>query len=215
MKNLLIVVSSNRGIADATKRAIEAQRGNGAKYIEQQGCSDVALARNMALTMAVNTCAEDKEIDTILMVDDDVVFGNEQVVKVVETSRQLNVPVSACVATVLGALSGRPVSKLLWETGLSFLAIPRSKLMDLASRSKSFRLPVEGNCIVFTWCGIDGDAWISEDYRLCRRLGGIRLEPVRVGHLKRIPIWIGEDGQENLIQEYLDKTLKEYNGNSV
>ena len=40
MKNLLIVVSSNRGIADATKRAIEAQRGNGAKYIEQQGCSD-------------------------------------------------------------------------------------------------------------------------------------------------------------------------------
>lgn len=215
MKNLLIVVSTNRGLSDATKMAIEAQRGNGAKYVEQQGCSDVALARNLALTMAVTVCVENKEIDTILMVDDDITFGHKEVLKIVETSRQLNLPVSACVATVQGNLSGRPVSKHLWETGLSFLAIPRNKLFDLVAKSKTIKLPVEGDFYVFTWCGVEGNAWISEDYRLCRRLGGVKLEPIRVGHLKRVPIWIGEEGQEELINQFLEKQLKEYNGNPI
>lgn len=212
MKNLLIVVSTNRGLSDATKVAIEAQRGNGAKYVEQQGCSDVALARNLALTQAVEVLQENKEIDTVLMIDDDIVFGNEQVQQIVKYSQSSRLPVAACVATVQGNLSGRPISKTLWETGLSFLAIPRHKLLELVNVSKSFKLPVEGDCYVFTWCGMDGKQWISEDYRLCRRLGGVKLIPVRVGHLKKIPIWVAEDGQEKELGEWLNKQLETWNG---
>lgn len=203
-EKVLIVVSTNRGVSNQTRVCIEALRAKGAQYIEQQGCSDVALARNIALSQAVQ---ELKGIETVLMIDDDVIFTVGDAEKIITSSQGKKLPTGGCVVTAHGKFSGKPLTKNKWLTGLSFLAVPANMLLELASRSKVVQLN-DTSCYIFTWCGVEDKSWMGEDYRLLQRLGGAQILPVRIGHLKLIPMWPAEEGQEKEMQEWLNKQLQ-------
>lgn len=186
----------------ATRECIGQLRRAGAQYVEQSGCSDVALSRCMALTGACNALRMLNEpanlsvtrgpYDTILMVDDDMQFTVDQAQELVNHTRKHSSPASAAYATSGGILAASPIDeglygRQLWKTGLGFLAIPASHLLALEKRSAKFEL-ISGSYSAFTSSQEREGRWWSEDFELCLRLGGVHLLPMAVDHLKTIPI---------------------------
>jgi|SRR6478752_4085887 len=208
MKKTLMVISTNRGLHPQTLKAVRACRNAGARLIEQSGSSDVALARNHALSMAKRALEldEGKGIDTILMVDDDIVFSLNDAQRVVDRTRETGAPASATYVQQGGQLAasrmlpecaiatGEPVIPMRpgsWHVGLGFVAFSAAALLELAADSHEFSMRGE-TCWEFTRStAIDG-AYVSEDYCLSRRLGGVELLPLEVGHLKLTPIYPNE-----------------------
>ncbi len=203
MKDILIVVSTNRGIDRLTEESINPLVLERAEMVKQMGTSDVALARNIALSLACKTLAEYPNLKTVLMIDDDMTFSKEDAYRVVQKSQDENVPVAGAFITQSGNLAAKPMSKTRWQTGLAFLAIPAKLLMNLRAVSKK----VLDDVSVFTWSGEDSGEWVPEDYRLCRRLGGVKILPVTIGHLKKIPVCPPD---EHEMIPFLEKTLAEY-----
>jgi len=71
--------------------------------------------------------------------------------------------------------------------------------MLVALKEKSQLIPVlDYMAHVFTWSGIGQPSlgepleWISEDYRLCMRLGGVHLLPIALGHVKKRVLYPSE-----------------------
>lgn len=208
MKNTIVVVSTNRDMQRATRERIGQMQHAGAQYVEQTGCSDVALARCLALTGACNALRLlNKEgnvstargpFDTLLMVDDDMAFTLDQAQELINHTRAFAVPASAAYATLQGTLAASPIddgkfARQLWKTGLGLIAVPASLLLALEKRLPKFEL-LSGTYSAFTSSGIGDDgAWWSEDFTLCARLGGVNLLPIAVGHLKTIPIYPDEE----------------------
>ena len=209
MKNILIVVSTKNGVNNQTRQCIEALREKGAQYIEQQGCSDVALARNIALTLAYNQIVSYKELEVILMIDDDMLFETKDAKRVCESAISLGAPTSGACVRADGKFFAKPMNKARWVCGLAFLAIPRNAFLELADRSKKIILD-SGECIVFTWAGADEREWVGEDHRLSRRMGGVQVLPIRIGHLKQIPLYPADENQETEFQAWLTKQLDSY-----
>lgn len=213
MKDVLVVVSSNNGVEPETRMCIDKLREEGASYIEQQGTSDVAMARNIALTLA---CAELKKapsLNTVLMIDDDMHFTLEDAKAV--TSAAKDCAVSGVAITSKRMFAHHPISKTRWAGGLFFLAIPRAILLDLSERSKVVEIRgAEGNwpCTVFTWTGAEDRRWVGEDIRLSSRLGGVQLAPIPIGHLKKQALYFGEPGQIEEIRAFIMNALEKYNG---
>jgi hypothetical protein len=214
MKDVLVVVSSNHGIEPETRMCIDKLRDEGVSYIEQQGTSDVAMARNIALTLACVELLKYESLKTVLMIDDDMYFTTEDAKKVVEES-QKGYPVSGVTVTKSSVFPHKPISKTRWAGGLFFLAIPRKDLLDLHERSKTIDIR-DGNgnwsCKVFTWTGADERQWVGEDRRLSMRLGGVVLTSVRIGHLKKQAMYFGDEGQEDKIQAFIMNALEKFNG---
>jgi hypothetical protein len=204
VKNTILVVSTNRDMQAATRECLSQLRRAGAQYVEQSGCSDVALARCMALSGACNALRLLNEpdnlsltrgpFDTILMVDDDMTFTVDQAQELVNHTRAHAVPASAAYATLGGTLAASPIDegkfgRQLWKCGLGFLAIPAALLLLLEKKSPKFEL-ISGIYSAFTSsCARDDGQWWSEDFELCHRLGGVHLLPIAVGHLKTIPLF--------------------------
>lgn len=209
MKQTIIVCSSNRPIQDQTRQAIEELERHGAQLLLQTGSADVAFARNMALSGALRfAVTANKELavsathpgterrapfDTILMVDDDMVFSLEQAQTLLAHARKTGFAASAMYATMRGSLAATrlytpPAMVQRWLVGLGLLAIPFPALQELARRSRVFEA-FGTEHVEFTWSAALGDCWCAEDYTLCRRLGGVHLLPVAVGHMKTIPIY--------------------------
>jgi predicted small secreted protein len=205
VKDILVVVSTNRGIDRQTEECINPLVLERAEMIKQMGTSDVALARNIALTQAWNVLASHKNLKTVLMIDDDMVFSKEDAYRVVKKSQDENVPVAGAFITQRGALAAKPWSKTMWQTGLAFLAIPADMLIDVAKRSKTVNTGEE--VVVFTWSGEENGEWVPEDYRLCRRLGGVKILPVSIGHLKMTALY---PPSEEEMETFLAKTLESY-----
>lgn len=205
MKDVLIVVSTNRGIDRQTEECINPIVLERAELIKQMGTSDVALARNIALTVASQVLRENKNLVTVLMIDDDMTFEKVDAYRVIEQSQKTKLPVAGAFVTQRGTLAAKPFTKTKWQTGLAFLAIPSDMILELWNKSKSVMAPEATK--VFTWSGEDYGEWVPEDYRLCRRLGGVNILPVSIGHLKNIAVF---PPSEEEMESFLTKTLAEY-----
>lgn len=200
MQNTIVVVSTNREMQSVTRNCISQMRRAGAQYVEQTGCSDVALARCLSLSGACNALrmlnaqGNGRSFDTFLMVDDDMQFEIEQAQELINHSRSHVVPASAVYATVQGTIAASPMdhglhARQLWKTGLGLLAVPASLVLALEKRAPKFEL-TNGIFTAFTSSGPDGEGqWWSEDFTLCKALGGVHLLPIAVGHLKTIPLF--------------------------
>lgn len=196
MQSTMIVCSYNRPMQEGTRAVFQRLTRSGAAYVSQTGSADVALARNIALTGAlrsIRSIASRAGTWVILMVDDDMTFTEEQAQVVVDEARRTGVACAAMYATTKGTLAASrlapvPGQRQRWLAGLGLLAIPLPLLLDVEARSTVFELD-DGPHTEFTWSACDDGKWYSEDYLLCRRLGGVYLLPVGVGHLKTVPLY--------------------------
>lgn len=203
MKNTIVVVSTNREMQRITRERIGQMRRNGAQYVEQTGCADVALARCISLSAACNALRmlnaqeNGRKFDTVLMVDDDMQFELDQAQEIINHTRTYTMPASAAYATMNGTLAASPIDeglfgRQLWKVGLGFVAIPAVLLLALEAKSQKFELR-NGIYSEFTSSRAKADGqWWSEDFELSYRLGGVHLLPIAVGHLKTIPIFPDE-----------------------
>jgi hypothetical protein len=190
MKNVIVVMSSNREIEPVTKKTLQAITDLGGLVLLETGSSDVAFARCRALSWACETLREYPDRDVVLMLDDDMEVPTETAQALVDEARELRRPCSAIYATLSSKVAAvrwheRPG---LWLVGLGCLAIPRALLLDLEEVSESFE--VNGRFYsAFTWSGPEDGGWIAEDFRLSKNLGGVKLCPLAVGHIKKGALW--------------------------
>lgn len=191
MKQCLVVCSSNRLIEHQTQTAIQALVLAGACFLEQRDTGDVALARNLALTKAIRVL-EQSAYDVILMIDDDMVFNTDQVQFIIERVRETKKAASGCYVLGNGYMAAQQMKSGLWQTGLGFLAIHRQALFKLANEVPVFAANKEAKfpTIQFTTTGFTTDAmgtqyFEPEDFCLTRRLGGVELLPIPIGHVKK------------------------------
>jgi hypothetical protein len=190
--------ATHRGAAPECARAM---RDTGFRVNLIEGVSDTALARNLTLTRAVARCSA----EVVIMCDDDMVFEPGKAHKLAELALRLDSPVSGLYVLKSGHSAAWPYKpgadwqEARWLTGLGFLAIPLSHLRALAEKSIECDGRGTGDPFVTAFCwsgprvpeaseGRDGAYWESEDYCLTRRLGGVVLAPMGVGHLKFVPL---------------------------
>jgi hypothetical protein len=199
LQNLILVTSSNRGAEKHTARLFAALEAAGAAHVKQDGSPDVAFARCMALTAACAVLRARPEREAVLMMDDDMICPVETLRELVQRAVDSGKACSAVYATQSGHLAAtrwkvggeqkRDVDgRMLWLVGLGAVAIPRELLLEVDDALPKFTY--RGQRLT-AFCGSyaeDGEWW-GEDYDLSRNLGGVRLEPLGVGHIKKTPLW--------------------------
>ena len=190
MKNVVVVMSSNREIEAATKKTLHGLTDLGALVLLETGSSDVAFARCRALSWACETLRSYPERDVVLMLDDDMDVPTATAQDLVDQACALGRPCSAVYATLNAKVAAVrwPEAPGLWLVGLGCVAIPRALLLELEERSESFE--VNGRFYsAFTWSGPENGSWVAEDFRLSKNLGGVELCPLAVGHIKKGALW--------------------------
>jgi hypothetical protein len=224
MKNVVLVTSSNRAAEKHTRRLWSEMVRLGALVAEQTGSPDVAFARNMALSAACNALRNFPERQVVVMVDDDMVGPIAHVEQLVARALETERPCSAVYATQSGHLAAtrwrtgpsKTVQRdgdgrSLWLVGLGVLAIPSGVLLDTESTMPSFRWK-DRVLTAFCECGVREGEWWAEDYQLSANLGGVRLEPIGFGHIKKMPLW---PDQETLDLIAGDQELPEEDGHAL
>lgn len=202
MKGTLIVISSNRGLENETGAMIEELRKLGAGYQLNTGIADVAFARNQALSWICNVLREREERDMVLMLDDDIFAEPAVIQEVVTRARRLQQPCAAVYPTKDGKIAAERWRDKpgFWLSGLGCMAIPRSALLALEQRSESYEQ--NGHIFTaFTRTGPEKGKWIAEDFRLCINLGGVRMLPIGVNHIKKWPLYASEATLQKLFEE--------------
>jgi hypothetical protein len=207
MHRTLIVCASHHGVELETAGCIAALEKRGARVLSSTGIADVALARNHVLTLALSHIGAerakgDTAPDVLLLVDDDMVWTPEAAAKLVSLARESGEAWSAAYATKDGHLAATPLDWNAHRTdglrmvGLGFCAVRVARLESLARRLGAVVGPKGTQVVPFCESRTvtpehDGiPRWCSEDYWLCRALGGVRLAPyVAAGHLKKVPLW--------------------------
>lgn len=202
MRNLIVLLSSNREIHPATTDSVRKLRELGASYIAQLGSPDVALARNLALSAAAAAFQKHDALELVLMIDDDMLFevaqAQEIAARVLETRHAASGvyatmgKTTACTRdpALISELFGNVAARGEWLAGLGFLCIHRRRVLELAESSEPF-LWQGKPCWEFTKTHVlpGSKRWWSEDYWLSVRLGGVEVLPMGIGHLKTIPIY--------------------------
>lgn len=199
MKNTIVVMSTNREMEKDTRATINSFANMGAQLLMETGSADVAFARCRALSWSCDKLREQPERDMVMMLDDDMAVEDATAQLLCDRARELGCAVSACYATLTRKLAAARWPRVpgRWVVGLGCVAIPRALLLDLEERSESFE--VNGKLYTaFTWCGADKGEWIAEDFRLSMQLGGVHLEPVAVGHIKKGSLWPDDETLEHL-----------------
>src|SRR4030095_9171090 len=142
MKNLVIVMASNRPQPNGQLfKSLATFIAHGTAIIHHVATTDVALARNISLSLTHNLLQQKKH-DMVLMLDDDMVFTDDEVVLVLKHAFESGRPTSACYVLANGALSARR-REGKWFTGLGFLAIPAKLLLELGDNSEAFECPFD------------------------------------------------------------------------
>lgn len=206
MRQTLIVTSSNRAMDRETYDSIAQLMKLGARHVRQAGSADVTFARNAALSMACHASRLVKDtapVETVLMIDDDMVFGAVDAAKLVEESRARGVPCSALYVTInqipaCHAWKKADDGKQLWLVGLGLLAIPLQLLLELELDAVPFQYKEEPTYREFCRSGVIDGLWVSEDYSLCEALGGVHLLPIEAGHRKPVTLWPNESTLKEL-----------------
>jgi hypothetical protein len=195
MKRTLILLPTYSGSPEQeTQDSLKALKG--VPVLRLPGCSDVTLARNRLLTQAVEMVRANSEIETLLCLDDDIVFSVSDAEGVVNLSRNMRLPVSAVYTSVQQKICAMSFELTgLHLAGMGFLAIPSVLLLELAERLEPCLGP-EGDILPFCtsgpWFNGRRNIWQSDDYSFCRRLGGVYLAPIAVGHVKKVPLYPDE-----------------------
>lgn len=187
-KTIALLCCTRYGVRAETQQCIRALVNRGVRDLVLDGLTDVALARNCALTAAAELTRQHRDIVMWLLVDDDMLWTVEAAERVISAALDSGRPTSGVyitntgVPTVSPAKDGRPV-----RTGLGFFALPTQRLLQLYDESPE-RQGVGGNRFhVFVQCGLypaGALPWCSEDHWLCERLGNVDVEPVAVTHLR-------------------------------
>ncbi len=209
MKNTLTVYSSNREPPQAFTRSVERLMLAGCPVVPQTGTADVTLARNIALTGAVQALRLGTPADVVLMVDDDMSFDLADVERIATHVRATKHATSAAYVMGDGRLAARFVGPR-WHTGLGFLAMPAERLLALANEDALFiGKPDGGRIYEFTRSAVvmrDGvRIWSPEDYYLCEQLGGVNLIDLRVAHMKTVPLMPSAEKLSSLIAQHEDR----------
>jgi hypothetical protein len=204
MDRTIAICTSHRGASDETLASLKALQTLGATVRIWSGLADVALARNVYLTRALREVSG-TATDVMLLVDDDMQVPADVAQQLVSRARATGRGISACYATNSGHLAATRCNGG-WLTGLGALAVTVDRVAALAQKSALCRTVNGETAYAFTWTGPEhqDDAepiWFSEDYRFCERLNGVLLEPVAVGHLKRIALYPDEETIARLTHE--------------
>lgn len=203
MDRVLIVVVTHRGLSDETAEAIADLKCP--SIIKVKGMSNLPKARSLAFDQALQA-SEGTPIDTILAIDDDMLFKAKDVVDLVEHSRTTGELCTGIALASDGKLCARPVKQMVlvpgaplrWMTGIFCMAIPRIRLARVAPT-----LPVVGG--IREWCQTGNhpafpNEWFPEDFWFCHHFGGVVLLPIPIGHLKPMPIWPDERMLREIMQ---------------
>jgi hypothetical protein len=188
MEKTLVLIVTHRGVSYDTEKCLRSLVLNGcSSRVDLLGLSNLAKARSQAFDQAL-ALTEGTPIDTVLCIDDDMVFEPEQARAVVELSRRKGELVSGICMSSGGVLCARPGAvqgadgATRWLTGFGFLAVPRSELVRVAPA-----LPVLGGLRVWCQTGehphFPGE-WIGEDLWFSSHFGGALMAPLPIGHLK-------------------------------
>jgi hypothetical protein len=207
MKNVIVVMSSNRELEAATKRTLQCLTDLGALVLLETGSSDVAFARCRALSWACETLRARPERDVVLMLDDDMDVPTATAQDLIDQASQFGRPCSAVYATLNSKVAAVrwPEEPGLWLVGLGCLAIPRALLLQLEERSESFE--INGRFYsAFTWSGPENGSWVAEDFRLSKNLGGVKLCALAVGHIKKGALWPDDETLARLASSTLQST---------
>lgn len=191
MEKTCIVVVTHRGVSDQTRACLTQLKCP--SILELKGCANICRARSMAFDMVLEATADvGDQIDTVLCIDDDMVFPAQAATDLVRDSRLRAHPVSGVAMTQDGSLAARQLPVWLgteprWLTGLAFMAVPLAALRKVGGE-----LELVGK--TRPWCLTGGHArmpgeWIGEDFWFCLHFGGVILSPIPVGHLKQLPLW--------------------------
>ncbi len=203
MDRTVIVVVTHRGLCDETQEAIGALKCP--SVIKVKGMANLAKARSIAFEKAFEA-TEGTPVDTVLSIDDDMVFAAKDVNDLVGHSR---VTAECCAGVALnheGKLTARPLTPLVvvpgspvrWLTGLACIAIPRQRMKRIRPKLRE----VGG---IPEWCqtGAHPDypgEWLPEDFWFCHHFGGVVLLPLPVGHIKPMPLWPDERMLREIMQ---------------
>jgi hypothetical protein len=198
----------------------------GCPMFGREGISDVTLGRAVLLTAVCDDPraqrydqhgaplpSDTPTFDTVLLVDDDMVFTREAAERLVEKARKTQRAVSACYVTADGystattwpaAVKGNakgPDGELPFLVGLGLCAVPMRLLQRIASERPRVRVNADQQVIPFCTSGPDYSvgAWTSEDHSLCYALGGVLVEPVPAGHLKRIALYPDAESMARIV----------------
>ncbi len=203
MRSTIVVCSYNRPIQAQTQSVIDAMTRHGAAFthrwdfgrLTQPLVSEAEVKRGQWYPGS-DAYFFTVDYDTVLMVDDDMLFELDQAQELINYTRKNAVPASALYATITGGIAAMPMpgkvtlpgEKGLWLAGLGLLAIPAWMLLRLEAESETF-VTLQGTKRAFTSSTCREGRWYSEDFELCHRLGGVHLLPIAIGHLKTIPIY--------------------------
>jgi hypothetical protein len=200
MKNVALVVASNRSIPSETQASLHRLVAAGALQHNVEGSSDVAFARNVSLSILVETFRREPARNVALLIDDDMVFTLLQAMELCAHVHGFGRPASGIYPTAVGEIAA--TSALCpfpgrWLAGLGFFAIPRDALLKLADESPSWEWRDGKTLWEFTNSALheigERRLWVGEDYWLSYRLGGVDLLPIAVGHLKMIPLYADDE----------------------
>lgn len=157
--------------------AVNALLRRGAAFVQKANISCVCTARNVALTEALERTEE-----ILLLVDDDIIFGLDQASELIAATLSTGVAHSGRYIQTDGRLAATRIARDRWYTGLGFVAIVRQALLDVAPR----KVRLINDSFIYPICtaGVVDDNWITDDYSLCQRIGGVILANIDVAHRK-------------------------------
>lgn len=194
MRNVVILLPTYSGVPSAETAESIRSLGANIPLLKLPNCSDVSLARSRLFTKAVELLRSEPRFDVVLCVDDDMVFGPVEAQTVITLARERQCGVSAVYTAAAGFVCATPMPGVAgrYLTGLGFLAVPVPLLLNLADRLAPVRGPL-GELLPFATSGprydLDPPQWEPEDFSFTRRIGGVHLAPVAVGHCKKVPLW--------------------------
>lgn len=185
-KGVQLICTAHRVPSPETQQSM---KDSGCNFMSCSGVSDTALARNIAIEQVLQR-AKKSAADVIVFCDDDMQFTPGDVQELVAIARQTSEAVSALYILANGQAAAQNVStgetylEARWYTGLGLIAIPTHRLLELRDKSEPLAPIALPDFHAYTWSGPNKGRWMSEDMKLCERLGGVILAPVRVGHVK-------------------------------
>ena len=197
MQRVVIAVPSYRGLGFETAKQLSALVDAGAVLQVVYGCSDVAWARNMVLTSAIDNHPDRK---CVLCIDDDMVFGLELATDLCDAVLATGIPHAAAYPTAHQSMAGTRYHDTpdRWAMGLGFAGIPMAQLIELGNRTGRIDGP-NRSAYPFCECRVWGGRWSADDFTLSRKLGGFRVKH-RVGHRKEWPLWLDSQSYANVLR---------------
>lgn len=190
--SVVLGCSTRSGLKNYQSSLVTWMRFNGAAYVEDLGCSNIALSRNRVLTGALRECERRPDREVLLLFDDDMSFSLADVEMLCRKALSLERPVSGVYRKKRAdELCARPeisYGSNRWITGLGFMAVPLKALSEIAQQSYMTTHEPPLFCIVQSGHmgeikSLDRVEWLNEDAWFCHRFEGVSLcTDVVLGH---------------------------------